>query len=391
MARDRLRVLVSGMIAGDPYQGGATWAVLQYLLGFRRLGCDVHFVEPVRATSLQPPGSSLGSSTNAAYFREVVGQFGLQGAATLLLDGTRETVGTTYERLRDITRRADLLINISGMLTDGDLLTSVPTRVYLDLDPAFVQMWHAVEAIDMRFSGHTHFATVGSRIGLPECAVPTCGLQWIHTLPPVVLDEWPRADGIEREAFTSVANWRGYGSIDRDGVLYGQKAHSLRRFFDVPEVIGERLELALAIHPHEKPDLEALARHGWGLVDPRAVAGTPSRYRAFIQGSRAEFGIAKSGYVVSRCGWFSDRSACYLASGRPVVAQETGFSEVLPTGDGLFAFESSDDVRAATRAVRGNYAHHAAAARQIAEAYLDSDRVLARLLDEVGRTRASAA
>src|SRR4051812_35090561 len=367
------------MIAGDPYQGGATWAVLHYLLGLRELGHEVTFVEPVRADSWDPPDTPLSASRNAEFFRTVMSRYGFDGSAALLIPGTRETVGATFEDIRKAARQADLLINVSGMLTDDELLEPIPTRLYLDLDPAFVQSWHTVEGIDMRFDGHTHFATVGNLIGRPECAVPTCGLPWTHTLPPVFLRQWPMSRSAESEAFTTIANWRGYGSIHHEGVLFGQKAHSLRSFFELPALTGERFELALAIHPNETRDIEALGAYGWRLLDPSKAAGTPDRYRDFIQQSRAEFGVAKSGYVVSHCGWFSDRSACYLASGRPVVAQETGFSDVLPTGRGLFSFNTTADFINAAHELRLDYELHAQAARDLAEAYFDSSRVLTRL------------
>jgi hypothetical protein len=199
-----------------------------------------------------------------------------------------------------------------------------------------------------------------------------------------VLERWPAADAVERDALTTVGNWRGYGSIERDGIHYGQRAHSLRRFLDLPERTGERFELALAIHPDERDDLAGLRDHGWQLVDPVRAAGTPDAYADFVRGSKGELGIAKSGYVVSGSGWFSDRSACYLASGRPVIAQETGFSEFLPTGLGLFAFTSADDVVAAVNELRRDYSKHARGARALAEEHFDSDRVLTGLLEAVG-------
>src|SRR5262249_5086828 len=156
-----------------------------------------------------------------------------------------------------------------------------------------------------------------------------------------------------------------YGSIEHDGVFYGQKAHSLRPLFDLPTRTDERFAPALAIDPGDHADRSALAANGWQVLDPIDAAATPDRYRRFVRGSKAEFGIAKSGYVTSRCGWFSDRSVCYLASGRPVIAQETGFGQFLPTGTGLFAFETSDDVLAAIAALREDYARHARAARAI--------------------------
>jgi hypothetical protein len=383
MPTRRLTILLSGMIAADPYQGGATWAVLQYLLGLRRLAHDVCFVEPVPPASLRPAGTDLEHSRNAAYFHAVVAEFGLRGAAALLLAGTRTTVGLPYDTLRRFAARADLLLNVSGMLQDPDLTGAIAVRAYLDLDPGFVQLWHA-QGIDMRFAGHTHFVTVGQALGTAGCAVPTCGLIWIPTWQPVVLEHWPLAGAVPHDALTTVGNWRAYGAIEHEGMFYGQKAHSLRRLITLPTRTAEKFLLALAIDPGEVADLAALAANGWGLVDPARVASTPGDYRRFLQGSKAEFGIAKSGYVAARCGWFSDRSACYLASGRPVLAQETSFSRLLPCGEGLFAFATEDDVLAAVAALNADYARHARAARALAEEFFDSDKVLARLLNQVG-------
>src|SRR4051812_38475789 len=164
MAPIRATILFSGMIAGDPHQGGAAWAVLQYLLGFRRLGHDVWFVEPIKP-AVRPE--------SAAYFRRAARDFRLEDRAAPLGDRRRETVGLPYDELRPVARRADVLVNVSGMLTDPELIAIVPVRAYLDLDPAFVQVWHA-QGIDMRFAGHTHFVTVGQAVGRPDCPVPTC-------------------------------------------------------------------------------------------------------------------------------------------------------------------------------------------------------------------------
>ncbi|MEJ7843329.1 MAG: hypothetical protein WKF95_16310, partial [Rubrobacter sp.] len=310
--------------------------------------------------------------------------FGMGHSSALLLAGTRQTVGLPYERLRETARRADVLVNISGLLADEALTESVPLRAYLDLDPAFTQLWHAAEGIDMRFAAHSHFVTVGQAIGDPGCGVPTYGLEWITTPQPVVLEHWPAAGPVVRNALTTVANWRGYGSIEHEGVFYGQKAHSWRQFFTLPTRTRERFAPALAIHPQESKDLAALRANGWRLVDPGRVARTPASYQRFVRGSKAEFGIAKGGYVAARCGWFSDRSVCYLASGRPVIAQETGFSRFLPVGAGLFAFETIDGALASIEALNGDYARHARAARAVAEEYFDSDRVLGRLLAKLG-------
>jgi hypothetical protein len=379
----RLSVIVTGMIAADPLQGGAAWAVLQYVLGLKQLGHDVCFVEPI-APSKALGRPNLARTEVAARFTRIVDAFGLSESAALLLEGTTETVGVDYRALLRAAVRADVLINTSGLLTDPALLSLVDRRVFLDLDPGFNQAWHC-EGIDRHFDTHTHFATVGLAMGRPECRVPTCGKTWITTMPPVVLRQWPIATRTTRRAFTTVANWRSYGSLNHAGIFFGQKAHALRPLMDLPQRTRHEFALALTIHPSE-PDVSALHTHRWRLLDPQQAAGTPARYRQFVRGSHAEFGIAKSGYVASRSGWFSDRSACYLACGRPVLAHDTGFDVALPTGEGLFSFSNATDVIAGIDKIEGDYARHRKGARTLAETYFDSDRVLTRLLDRVGAT-----
>jgi hypothetical protein len=295
-------------------------------------------------------------------------------------------MGVPYRDLIAAAAGADVLFNVSGMLRDEELVAAPAVRVYLDLDPAFNQLWHAAEQIDMGFDAHDRFVSVGLELGEPGCSVPTCGREWIKTLPPVFLPRWEPVEAVTVDAFTTVANWRAYGSIEWNGKRYGQKAHSLRGLIGLPERTPEPLVLALAIDRAEAPDLAALRRHGWRLVDPRGVAGSPQRYRDFVSGSKGEIGVAKEGYVESRCGWFSDRSACYLASGRPVIAQETGFARHLPVGEGLLSFTGVDQAAVAIEEINADYGRHARAARSLAEEHFDSKTVLGRLLEEVGGT-----
>jgi hypothetical protein len=373
----RLKILLSGMVAGDPGQGGATWAVLQYLAGLRELGHEVVLVEPVAAEALVPGGAVV------SYFDSLPLPKG--GAALMAVGGEGapgpETVGIDYRDLVAFAREADLLLNISGLLRDERLLEPIATRAFLDLDPGFNQVWEATDAA-MGFALHTHFVTVGGLVGSEGCPIPTLGREWIPTLPPVALPHWPAQPPTDG-AFTTVGHWRSYGSIEYGGVHYGQRAHSLRRLIDLPRRSGARIELALGIHPDEGQDLRALREKGWILIDPDRVAGTPEAFAAFVGGSRAELSVAKSGYVDSRSGWFSDRSAAYLASGRPVVAQDTGFGVSLPTGEGLVAFSDSAGAVEAIAAVEGEYGRHAAAARELAVEYLDARRVLGRLLEQL--------
>jgi hypothetical protein len=380
----QLTIMLSGMVAEAPGQGGAAWAVLQYVLGLKRLGHRVYLIEPMSQKALRPAGSRLQESENASYFRQVVRHFGLADTSALMIQGTSETIGMDYQSIVQIAQHSDLLLNISGLLLDPKIIDRIPIRAYLDLDPAFVQLWQVAYGIDMHFAEHTHHVTIGRAIGLPECPIPTCDLKWITTNQPIVLDYWPVADEITYPGLTTVGNWRAYGSAEYLGQFYGQKVHSLRQFMDLPRRCPERFMLAMGIHPDEKQDLAALQENRWELLDPAVLTDTPWAYQKFIRSSKAEFGIAKSGYVVSRCGWFSDRSLCYLASGRPVIAQETGFSRFLPTGEGLFTFNTADDVLSAVDALNREYPRHVRAARSIAEAHFDSDTVLRRLLDQIG-------
>ena len=368
-----MRILLAGTFAGVNAQGGATWAVAQYVLGLADLGHDVILVEPVER-----------SPEVAAYFTRATAALGLVGRAALV-HPDRSATGLDYSALIAWAKTSDLLLNLAGVLTDQELLGPSASRVYVDLDPGFTQLWQAVEGVDMGFSGHDRFVTVGQAVGTPGSTVPTCGLTWTTTLPPVVLSAWPAITTPAVYGVTTVANWRSYGSICHGGVHFGQKAHSIRQLTDLPRrVPGAIFEPALAIDSGELRDIAALNLNGWQLLDPARVTASPDGYREFVQQSLAEIGVAKSGYVNSHCGWFSDRSACYLASGRPVVAQDTGWPSYLPSGSGLLTFSDGAGAADALAQILGNYRHHAEAARAIACELLDSRRVLSTLLDRVG-------
>lgn len=381
----RLRIVVAGRIAGTPNQAGNTWAMLQYLLGLKRLGHNIWFIDVIDAASVTPSGAALSGSVNAAYFRSLVTEHEFEDCSALIETGTsRDTIGVSYAALEKATTSADVLLNISGVLRDESLLGLAARRVYLDLDPAFTQLWQHADGIDMGFGSHTDFVTVGVNLGQTDCPVPTLGLPWRVTLQPIVLERWPATPGNRAGAITTIANWRGYGSINHDGVFYGQKVHALRELIGLPMHCDEQFLLALSIDPAEVKDLALLSANRWNLLDPVDACGTPDRYQQFIRASKAEFGVAKSGYVASRCGWFSDRSVCYLASGRPVIAHDTAFARVLPTGHGLFAFRTVEDIVRAVATINGDYEHHAASARELAEEHFDSNRVLSRLLSALG-------
>jgi hypothetical protein len=318
---------------------------------------------------------------NVRFLADLMGRFDLDWA--LLRDRGRETIGRTRAELVEAARRSLFVLNVMGFLDDDEILAAAPLRVFLDIDPGFPQMWTELGLADP-FAGHDRFVTVGLRVGTDGCEIPTCGLDWIPTPPPVELDEWPVASANGRR-FTSVASWRGaFGPIDYRGRTYGLRVHEFRRFFELPERTNADFELALDIHEAETPDLEALDRHGWRLVDPRAAAGDVGRYREYVQGSLAELMVAKNMYVASRSGWFSDRSICYLASGRPVLAQDTGFSNYHPVGRGLLAFTTLAEAIEGVERIVSDYPAQSRAARELAEEHFDSNRVLRGLLEKLG-------
>jgi hypothetical protein len=369
-------VVVSAALAQRPGAGGHTWFALQYLLGFRALGWEVTLVDRL------DPGMS---GDGLAYIAQEMERFGFGGEWSVLLPGG-EAAGLPRAEVERRLACSDFLLNVMGYLDDEDLLARSPLPVFLDVDPGFGQMWRELGLADP-FAGHDRFVSVGLEVGAAGCEVPDCGLEWIPTLPPVALSQWPAAPG--GDAFTSVATWRGpYGPVEYDGRTYGLRVHEFRRFLSLPERVLERFELALAIDPGDAADLERLRQAGWALVDPAAVAADLASYRRYIQASAAEFTVAKAMYVDARSGWFSDRSACYLASGKPVVAQETGFGNHLPTGEGLLAFSTVEEAVAAVEEVRSDPERHARAAREIAEEHLDCERVLGRLVEELGAVRA---
>lgn len=368
-------ILVSGMVGAVPGQGGATWAVLQYVHGLRELGYDPVLVEPIARPAMTPEIER--------YYRRIGDDEGL-GGRVAILHGAGDSRGLPWADLIELASRAPAMLNLAGTLREPELIERIPVRVYVDLDPAFTQLWQAVDGIDMGLDGHTHYATVGLEVGRAGCDVPTLDIDWIPTLPPVCLGRWPVSGTHADEAWTTIANWRGYGSIRHGTRFYGQKAHAFRDVMELPSRTTAPFLVALSIHPDEVEDLSALASNGWTVVDPRDVASTPDRYRRFVCDSYAEIGIAKHGYVSSGCGWFSDRSACYLAAGKPVLASDTGFSRHLPTGRGLLGFTTLDEASAGVEAIRRDYDRHAGYAREIAEAHLDAGRVLTGLLSRVG-------
>lgn len=376
------RVMVSGALAAHPLGGGGnTWAFLQYVLGFRALGCRTVYVEhldPHQCIDDRWHPAAFRDSANARLFRDVIRRFGIEDSAALLQRDGDEHVGLSHRDVALLARDTDLFVNLSGRFHLDAILRAARRRMYVDLDPGFVQIWQAQYGVDMNLTGHEVHVTVGLNLGAADCPLPTCGIRWQTTLPPVVLEHWV-ASGPPGSAYTTVADWRGYSPVEWNGRWYGQKAEEFLRIAALPERVDPLLEICLAVHPDE-PGRAEMERHGWHLASPATHAATTDDYRDYIWRSRGEVSVAKHGYVAGRTGWFSDRSACYLAAGRPVVVQDTGIGRYVPTGCGLLTFEGIDAAATAITAVEADYAAHAAAAGEWARNHLDARLVLGRLL-----------
>jgi hypothetical protein len=369
-------VVVAGALANKAGSAGEAWVRMSWVRGFERLGLDVRFVEELAR-------SPRTGSEAVKWFEAVTAGFGLQGRAGLLSEG-ESIVGSSLEELLDFATDATL-VNISGHLTAQPLFGAFRKRVMVDIDPGFTQFWHEAGIAGANVEGHDLFFTIGELIGTRDCPIPTGGIDWRPVRPPVVLDDWPVVRAGEPDRFTTVATWRGpFGPVEHGGRTYGLKVHQFRRFLALPRRSPHRFEIALDIHPDDSEDLAALEEHGWRVADPRAEAGDPDTFRTYVQGSGAEFSVAQGMYVDTRCGWFSDRTTRYLASGKPALVQDTGFSRLLPVGEGVVAFRTLDEAVAGAADIVARYPDHAAAARRMAEEHFAAERVLERFCDEAG-------
>jgi hypothetical protein len=381
-------IIVSSAIANKPLNGGNAWAVLNWVLGLQKLGFDVYFIEQIASKAcvdaLGNP-APLEASLNLAYFRQVMGDFGLQERAALILDDESRTSGPTLEQLCELAEGAALLVNISGHLSVPSLTSRIGRKAFVDFDPGFTQFWHSLGYSGTRLENHDLYFTVGENIGTPGCAIPTAEIPWRPIRQPVVLDYCdPSARG-DPNRFTTVASWRGaYGTIYYEDRTYGQKVHEFRKVLDMPRLAPQSFEIALEIYPGDHKDLEALLEHGWAITDPKQVAPTPADFARYIERSGGEFSAAQGTYVATWSGWFSDRSVRYLATGKPVLVQETGFSRNYPVGEGLLAFNDVAEAAEGAARIARDYDSHSRAARQIAEEYFDSGKVLSRFIDICG-------
>lgn len=391
----RKRVVVSGLLGTYAF-GGVTWDYLQYVLGFRAIGCDTWYLEDTGAWNYDPVKQepSADCSRNVEYLRGIMESFDL-GDRWIFRNGANgETHGVADPESADrILAEADVFVNVSGAAWLREATAAAKHRLYLDGDPMFTQVKLAQSdgtEVAERMRTYDHHFTFGLNLGHPGCKAPLCGIDWKPTIQPVALDEWLPMPHLFHDhhpaanAFTTVMNWASYRPVEYDGTLYGQKDLEFEKFRELPQRVDARLVIAMGQGVGSKRPTEELAGQGWTILEPHEHLPDHTSYREFIRHSRAEWSIAKHGYVNGRTGWFSCRSACYLAAGKPVVVQDTGWTEHLPSGDGVLAFSTPEEAVAAIEEIERRYEHHEAAARKFAEEFCDAPKVCSRLLQDAG-------
>lgn len=373
-----LKILCSGYLIRYPL-GGFSWHHLQYLVGLQRLGHGVTYFEdygwpnscfnPARYNTTADPGYGI------TYLQNMLQPYDLYDRWCYLAeDGTAH--GMSRERLAQLCSECDVYLNLSGINWIPEL-AQCRRRVLVDTDPVFTQI--GGHGLGGAFPRYHRLFTYGENVNRPGCDMPTGGAHWLPTRQPVVLDLWPVEAGDLGAPFTTVVNWSAYGDREHEGRVYGQKDREFEPFFTLPRDTDEDMEMTANV---PAPVRERLVDGGWRLADPLEITRDPWTYQNYLRASRAEFGIAKHGYVSTQCGWFSDRSSAYLATGRPAIVQDTGFSDFLPCGEGLLAYRTPDEAVAAIRRLHDNdYEAHCSAARAVAEEYFDASRVLNDLLE----------
>ena len=372
-----MKIIFAGTI-GHSGLGGQAWAGLQYLLGFRALGHDVYYLEDCGdATWNWEAGDwDYGPDYPAAYVRDCLQPFGFGDRWFYRVD--ESTLGMTLEKFLDVCTSADLLLlRATPVWTWRPEYDGPRRRAFIDVDPGFTQIKIAngdkgladgVARCEARF-------TIGQRLGSEDCPIPKSGGPWLKTLPPVFLPEWPLAQS-EGVCFSSVIRWQGLRDATYGGASYGQRDQAFPKYLELPRRTSQKFRLALM-----GTDPENLTRHGWEVSPGEIISKTPALYRQFIQQSRGEFSVPKHGYVAARSGWFSDRSVCYLASGRPVLMEDTGLRDWLPIGNGMIPFTDVESARTGVEQINSDYERHSRAARRLAEEIFSTDRILPAFLE----------
>lgn len=381
-----MRIFLSYGFTRDPNNPGFCDVGMSFLLGLGLLGHECFLVEEVEPKSmLDASRKQVGFDAweGRQRFEDLARAYGIWPRCSLIETSTGKTHGLDLPELTHHAKGATLLIVTSGRVRTPEITETIPQRAYVDINPGKTQVYHSEYGVDYGFSNYQHFLTVGLNIGTDACDLPTGGLTWTTFLPPVALDMWrPRTNGAGNR-FTTISTWAGRHTFRYKGRFSGEKSDQWVRFLDLPLRASQKLEIAMNMGPGYENDARRFRENGWILSDPSRIR-TLRGYKGFVWRSRGEFSVANNRYVEFNTGWFSDRSARYLASGKPVLVQSTGIEPHLPTGKGLLTFSSVEEAVAGLDAINADYPSHCETARAIAEEYFDARKVMARILEQVG-------
>jgi hypothetical protein len=386
----RRRVVVLGMMGRCPF-GGQTWLYLNWLRGLQQAGCDVYYVEDDAAWPYDPRADSITDDPTyaAAHIDGVLKRVGLEGrwAYRALYREGADVLGMSKERLLELYRDCDALLNVCGATVLNDDHARSRYKVYVETDPVTNQLELAEgkEKTRQMLAAHDVIVTYGENYGAKDCRVPMDGLRYIKTRQPIDLELWPNAFDPNAASYTTIGNWKqkGHDVVWNGETYYWSKHHEFLKFIALPR-LRPNVRFDLWLNVDEEEDRRRLTENGWSFRSPLKQSLEVFGYQELFRQSRAEWTVAKDQNVRLRSGWFSERDACYLASGKPVIAQSTGFENMLPTGQGLFAFRTMDDVLGAIDTIETDYAKAARAARAVAEDYLDSRKVCAKFVKDIG-------
>jgi hypothetical protein len=384
MNNSKLKVLVLGYIVRGPL-GGLAWHHLQYVLGLKKLGHDVVFLEDSDdyAACYNPLTNEMNTdpSYGLRFIDKAFKKLNLNNLWTYYDSHTNQWFGKTKAEMLDFFASTDVLLNLSGVNPMRDWLLPIPKRVFIDTDPAFTQIRHLTDENAHKLAAkHNCFFSFGENFDAEDCSIPDDGFDWKPTRQPIVLDAWKLTKGNKNNRWTTVIQWDSYRTLEYNGQTFGMKSASFDGYIDLPQMTTEKFELALG---SETAPGDFLQSKNWKITNPLIPTRTPWTYQKFIQNSKAEWTIAKHGYTSSLSGWFSERSACYLASGRPVLTQETGFSKFIECGRGLLAFSSKEEVLDGIEKINSEYDKHCKGARELAINSFSYEKVLIKLLNSI--------
>jgi hypothetical protein len=382
-----VRIIITGLVGQYPF-GGVIWDYLQYLLGFRALGHQVLYLEDSGAWPYDPVAGTITDDCSFALqsLHKIFTDFDLAESWVYRNGADGKFHGAGEKVAREWLRHGDLLVNVSsaGWLRDYDL--RVGHRMFIDGDPMFCQIG-LLDGSNPQYAGrlrdHDSHFTFGLSVGQPDCPVPVDGITWRPTVQPIAIDQWPVTPVPSEAPWTTVMNWASYRPKIWEGRTYGQKNLEFNRFRDLPSKTKTLLRLAMGLGVDGQRPAQELRQLGWDLVEPQEVVPDHQAYRSFLTSSRGEWSVAKHGYVEGKTGWFSCRTACYLAAGRPAVVQETGWSRHLPSTRGVLPFSTLEEAVGGLSEISRNYTEHSKAAREIALEFFDAKKVCQDLLRQL--------